>query len=101
MSEFGEPWEEKNGTVRDSIGAFVMGEIPCIIEDAVDYIAPSPDNTDRIVACVNALAGIPTERILQLEPGAIASALDQADHGGATNLDCSYCSINQCLRLPT
>jgi hypothetical protein len=47
------------------------------------------ENARRIVACVNACAGIPTEA---LEAGALGKALDLLDRGiEQTGLGCSVC----------
>lgn len=57
-----EPWRDDNGTVRDRDGRYVMGLIRAITDESLnENMGPSEDNTDRIVACVNACAGIPSE----------------------------------------
>ena len=47
----------------------------CIVETDSGYYPPRPADARRIVACVNALAGIPTEDLEALRPGDIALAL--------------------------
>lgn len=92
---YGEPWRvASDDSVRDAIGRFVMGSIPCITEDAVDYIAPNEENTERIIACVNACEGIPSERLTQIS---LAHAIDSLD-SGYENIDCSYCCVSAALR---
>lgn len=71
-SEFGEPWERKiseNGP-DGRLLAYVSSDRFRIL---MDKIGDPPDVymlTDRIVACVNFLAGVPTE-ILRRAPGEV------------------------------
>lgn len=52
MSEYNEPWKQENGVITDSLGK----RHPDMYEDAIEQ-----KTADRIVACVNACAGISDE----------------------------------------
>jgi hypothetical protein len=96
-----EPWRFENipgrkgaGAVRD-VGDFVVART---LPEAM------PGDARRIVACVNACAGIPTEA---LEAGALAEALDQFEEvASETTETCcptcaaSYAALRALGRLP-
>lgn len=85
-----EPWEwAKNGATL--LPAF--GE--CVLSTEQDYeFSPSDEDAERIVACVNACAGIPTERLAIMDLQAAIEILDS--HQG--NIDCNdYCGVARSL----
>jgi hypothetical protein len=58
MSQFGEPWTHNNDTIDDCHGNRILAEYPLLPGTA------ESEEFARIVACVNALAGIPTEDLI-------------------------------------
>jgi hypothetical protein len=74
MSQFNEPWEyyDKGHFVRDSSGACIIDGTRFRLDrhsERVTEIA-TPEELRRIVACVNACRGIPTEHLqLLASPG--------------------------------
>lgn len=67
-----EPWrEDVDGGIEDAKGE----PVACGDDYAIDwtYWSIKPDNRRRVLACVNACAGIPTEA---LEAGALGKALN-------------------------
>ena len=66
-----------------------FGDAEPIIETDSGVYGPSEPDARRIVACVNACAGIPTEA---LEAGALGKALDALAWHGHRGLPCPYAS---------
>lgn len=67
-----EPWKLSHEDIRDAEGrtVLVLSDLWCPVVDADEH---ADDLARRIVACVNACAGIPTAA---LESGALGKALD-------------------------
>ena len=59
-------------------------------------IRSTTEDLNRITACVNACAGIPTERLVGLELRFATEAMDARD-GGVENIDCSFCVVSALL----
>lgn len=57
MSEFGEPWKNHYGDILNADSDLVIEQFPNKYDSSYD----DEKYADRIVACVNALAGIPTD----------------------------------------
>lgn len=69
MSHTTEPWTSTNSTIRDSNGQVVIAYLYSKRTRAA--------NLRRILACVNACRGVPTE-VLERNAGAVESLLNAA-----------------------
>lgn len=99
MSHSPEPWRLIDSGFLNSVrccdknGEFVAGY--CSDEGS---IAKGDPNWERIVACVNACVGIPTERLAQMDLQSAVEILDS--HQG--NIDChDYCGVAKSLTRRT
>lgn len=61
MIEFNEPWVDKTTSVI--LGSRILDANACPVISCEDSINLSDEHRKRIVACVNACRGIPTERL--------------------------------------
>ncbi len=69
-----EPWNTSNGRIYQE--GKKQSTIATVAKDFQDYMIFNEDDARRIVACVNALAGLTTE---QIEDGAFAKMRDDRD----------------------
>jgi hypothetical protein len=69
---FGEPWEATEYSSDHPTDAIRDANGRVIVSDDCDAVLPTNEDCNRIVACVNALAGVPIEVI---ESGAIGNLL--------------------------
>lgn len=93
MSKHGEPWRIEwsaagSPSVVSSIGERILreGDIDC---------GPSLTEMQRIVACVNFCAGVPTEKLNEESLREIAEYVDGYNPG--INIDCDYCSLGRTI----
>lgn len=79
MSEFNEPWrignmhddeEEGFDSIQDSTGRCIY-----YVEEGFEKDDPEYALCERIVACVNAFAGVPTEQIRTSQAGGNAGSV--------------------------
>ncbi|MFB0517579.1 MAG: hypothetical protein ACETWG_13400 [Candidatus Neomarinimicrobiota bacterium] len=76
MSYTREPWKEVDGLlIRPQEDNFTIVEVPVDRRDARE----TPGNLKRIVACVNACEGIPTDSLNKLDVRNLLQALGQLE----------------------
>lgn len=66
MSEFKEPWGCKSNVYCQEITNADCDSLLCVVRDGMHSLGViDPDVLSRIVACVNACAGIPTAELVR------------------------------------
>lgn len=98
MSHSPEPWRLEGDGFENTVQCVCRnGEFIAGYSSDEGAISKGDGNWERIVACVNACAGIPSERLAQMD---LKAAIECLDNSGG-NIDCNdYCGVAHALSRP-